>query len=94
MGHRGLVDAVPDGHGDVMRNVVLTYKFHEVGGVSKALFDVKFLRQKARRRVVPFEPVLPEVNLGVMDIAGVYLKRSVSEGNGGHIVGFVEFSRE
>ena len=89
-----MVDAVPDGHGDVMRNVVLAYKFHEVGGVSKALFDVKFLRQKARRRVVPFEPVLPEVDLGVMDIAGVNLKRTISEGNGRHIVRFVEFSRE
>ena len=77
-----------------MRDVVLTNKFHEVGGVGKALFNVQLPRQEARRRVVTFEPVLPEVDLGVVYISGVDLQGAISEGYGRHIIRFMKFSRE
>jgi hypothetical protein len=73
---------------------VLVNKVHEVGGVGKTLFNVQLTRQKARCRIVTFEPVLPKGNLGVMDISGVNLKRAVSEGYGRHVIGFMELARE
>ena len=85
---------MPDGHGYIVGDVVALDELHEVGGVSETSFDVEVAVEEASQRVIAFEPVIPEIHLGMVDVTWVNEERSFWGGEGGHVVGFMEVAGE